>query len=458
MREKICGIFNKALKLIKSFLARIPAYLIPILACIILVIVLCVLVLCLSDKWESCIPSKMVPDYKESDNMVSFFWNDFNFYGIVATVLALFSLWYTFRAYRSQSLTESNTRNVSIEDQKSRFEDLARHEYRNLVVVLSTAVKYFSKTNQSGGQRLEYPSESHILKLQAAPEDFVLDIGPQIAAIASEMRLLLRNYNIEIGVAHDHLLRRTINSGVIESDYDNLLFKPLFLVSKSCRMDSMLSNIVVNPCLSIVKEQEDVEESHKDNKLSPKDSFLLRSLELMLTEHLSKLPKALKELIDKMDKWKETTDKHGKYLSYFKSLKKTDGFELECDHTDALKRSFGNAYGTLVEKFGKDEKDGKDTKDGKGGKNEKDSKTLNCKWNYKSGENSEIEKEINSVLKNLPDLKKISPKDFEWLEAYKNMLLTIKDKKEFDLVQFFPLMLKMDILVELPKIGMVNYE
>lgn len=440
MREKICGIFNKALKLVKSFFARIPAYLIPIVASVVLVIVLCVFVLCLSDKWESCIPSKMVPDYKESDDMVSFFWNDFNFYGIVATVLALFSLWYTFRAYRSQSLTESNTRNVSIEDQKSRFEDLARHEYRNLVVVLSTAVKYFSKTNQSGGQRLEYPSESHILKLQAAPEDFVLDIGPQIAAIASEMRLLLRNYNIEIGVAHDHLLRRTINSGVIEADYDNLIFKPLFLVSKSCRMDSMLSNVVANPCFSIVKEEEGVEKSHKDNKLSPKDSFLLRSLELMLTEHLSKLPKALENVVGKMNKWKDNTDKHGKYLSYFKSLKKTDGFELECDHTNALKRSFKVAFGEL----------------GKKGENEV--KTLNCKWDYKSGENSKIEEEIDDVLKNLPSLKEISPKDFEWLEAYKNMLQTIKNKDEFDLMQFFPLMLKMDILVELPKIGMVNYE
>lgn len=461
MIEKIRGKVKEIFNLVGSFLARIPAYLIPIVASVVLVIVLCVLVLCLSDKWESCIPSKMVSDYKESDGRVSFFWNDFNFYGIVATVLALFSLWYTFRAYRSQSLTESNTRNVSIEDQKSRFEDLARHEYRNLVVVLSTAVKYFSKTNQSGGQRLEYPSESHILKLQAAPEDFVLDIGPQIAAIASEMRLLLRNYNIEIGVAHDHLLRRTINSGVMEADYDNLIFKPLFLVSKSCRMDSMLSNVGGNLGLEKVKKLGNVGKSHKDNNLSPKDSFLLRSLELMLTEHLSKLPKALKELIDKMDKWKDNTNKHGKYLSYFKALTKTNGFELECDHTDALDRSFDTAYGTLVDKFGKDGKDEKDAKEGKGGKdgkNEKDSKTLNCKWNYKSGENSEIEKEINSVLKNLPSLKNISPKDFEWLEAYKNMLQTIKNKKEFDLMQFFPLMLKMDILAELPKIGMVNYE
>lgn len=441
MREQICGIFNKALKLVKSFFARIPAYLIPIVASVVLVIVLCVLVLCLSDKWESCIPSKMVPDYKESDNMVSFFWNDFNFYGIVATVLALFSLWYTFRAYRSQSLTESNTRNVSIEEQKNRFEDLARHEYRNLVVVLSTAVKYFSKTNQSGGQRMEYPSESHILKLQAAPEDFVLDIGPQIADIASHVRLLLRNYNIEIGVAHDHFLRRTINSGVMEADYDNLIFKPLFLVSNSCRMVSMLSSVVANLRLSIVKEQEDAEKSHKDNKLTPKDLFLLRSLELMLIEHLSKLPKALENVVGKMNKWKDNTDKHGKYLSYFRSLKKTDGFELECDHTGALDRSFKVAFGKLVENNG-----------------EKDSNTLNCKWNYKSGNNSGIEEEIDDVLKNLPSFKEISPKDFEWLEAYKNMLQTIKNKDEFDLMQFFPLMLKMDILVELPKIGMVNYE
>ena len=443
MIEKIRGKVKEIFNLVGSFLPRIPAYLIPIVASVVLVIVLCVLVLCLSDKWESCIPSKMVPDYKESDGRVSFFWNDFNFYGIVATVLALFSLWYTFRAYRSQSLTESNTRNVSIEDQKSRFEDLARHEYRNLVVVLSTAVKYFSKANQSGGQRLEYPSESHILKLQTAPEDYVLDIGPQIAAIASEMRLLLRNYNIEIGVAHDHLLRSSINLGVMEADYDNLIFKPLFLVSNSCRMDSLLSSVVGNLRLSLVEVQRNVEKTHKDNKLTPKDLFLLRSLELMLIEHLNKLPKALKNVVDKMNKWKDNTDKHSKYLSYFKSLKKSDGFELECDHTDALKRSFGTAYGKLVEKYGKDGKDGK---------------TLNCKWNYKSGENSETEKEIDDVLKNLPDLKKISPKDFEWIEAYKNVLQTIKNKEAFDLMQFFPLMLKMDIMAELPKIGMVNYE
>ena len=58
----------------------------------------------------------------------------------------------------------------------------------------------------------------------------------------------------------------------------------------------------------------------------------------------------------------------------------------------------------------------------------------------------------------LPDLQKISPKKIKWFEQYKDTLNKIKVKEQFDFMQFFPLMLKMDILVELPKIGMVNYE
>lgn len=240
MREKICGKLNEAFNSVNSFFARMFAYLKPILACVVFVMLLCVLVLCLSDKWESCIPSKMVPDYKESDGMVSFFWNDFNFYGIVATVLALFSLWYTFLAYRSQSLTESNTRNVPIEDQVNRFKDFARHEYRNLVVVMATAVKLFSKENQSNGHRIAYPSESHLLKLQAGPEDFVLNIDSKIAARVSEMRLLLRNYNIEIEVACKHLQRVTINNDALYRDYDNLIFKPFFMLRNACEIEAKM--------------------------------------------------------------------------------------------------------------------------------------------------------------------------------------------------------------------------
>lgn len=240
MIEKIRGKVKETFNSVNSFFSSMFAYLKPILACVVFVMLLCVLVLSLSDKWESCIPSKMVPDYKESDGRVSFFWNDFNFYGIVATVLALFSLWYTFLAYRSQSLTESNTRNVPIEDQVYMFKGFARHEYRNLVVVMATAVKFFSKENQSNGHRIAYPSENHLLKLQAGPEDFVLNIDSKIAARVSEMRILQRNFNIDVEVACKHLQRATINSDVLYRDYDNLIFRPFYMLRKTCEIEAKM--------------------------------------------------------------------------------------------------------------------------------------------------------------------------------------------------------------------------
>lgn len=196
--------------------------------CVSLVLFLCVVVLLFSDEWIVSWPAKVTA--VKGDVNGSFFWSNLNFYGIVGVVLALFSLLYTFRSYVSQSQTESNTRNVPVKDQINKFRDLTRHEYRNLVVVLTTAMKFFADDNAKDGIRKAYPSESHILKLQAAPEDFVLDINPQMAATVSEMRLLLRNYNIEINVACNHLVRPAINDDAVYRDYDNLIFKPLFLV------------------------------------------------------------------------------------------------------------------------------------------------------------------------------------------------------------------------------------
>lgn len=430
MREKICGIFKKAFNLVKSFLARIPAYLIPIVASVVLVIVLCVLVLCLSDKWESCIPSKMVPDYKESDGMVSFFWNDFNFYGIVATVLALFSLWYTFRAYRSQSLTESNTRNVSIEDQKNKFKDFARHEYRNLVVVMATAVKFFSKENQSNGHRIAYPSESHLLKLQAGPEDFVLNIDSKIAARVSEMRLLLRNYNIEIEVACKHLQRVTINNDALYRDYDNLIFKPFFMLRNACEIEAKMM-------LPQVKNK-----SQKEKEKECVEALVYRSIEIMIIEHLLKLPNSLRYLLDKLHRCMNSANVNEptKYFQYFELFANDKDVFLECDKFASLHRSFLYLFRIMHKENG-------------------GYKTLPYTCNFDQYKpDFEFEEHIDGILNMLPDLQKISPKKIKWFEQYKDTLNKIKVKEQFDFMQFFPLMLKMDILVELPKIGMVNYE
>lgn len=424
MREKICGIFKKALN------ERIFTYLIPIVASVVLVIVLCVLVLCLSDKWESCIPSKMVPDYKESDCRVSFFWNDFNFYGIVATVLALFSLWYTFLAYRSQSLTESNTRNVPIEDQVNMFKGFARHEYRNLVVVMATAVKFFSKENQSNGHRIAYPSENHLLKLQAGPEDFVLNIDSKIAARVSEMRILQRNFNIDVEVACKHLQRATINSDVLYRDYDNLIFRPFYMLRKTCEIEAKM----MLPQVKNKSQKEKEDEYIKD--------LAYRSIDMMVIEHLLRLPYFLKEFLYELHCCMNSANvkEQTKYFQYFELFANDKDVFLECDKFATLQRSFRFLFRINRKEDG-------------------DYKPLlhTCNFDHYMPKYFAYF-QIGEILDILPELERINPKNFDWLMSYKGMLNAIRGKEEIDFQSFFPLMLKMDILVELPKIGMVNYE
>lgn len=423
MREMICGKLKEAFNSVKSFFAWIFTYLPPIVACVVFVMLLCVLVLCLSDKWESCIPSKMLSDYKGSDNMVSFFWNDFNFYGIVATVLAFFSLLYTFQAYRSQSLTERNTRNASVDDQVNRFKDFARHEYRNLVVVMATAVKFFSKENQSNGHRIAYPSEIHILKLQAGPDDFVLDVDSQIAETVSEMRLLLRNFNIEINVACKHLQRHGINKDVLYRDYYNLMFRPLSLVKKACEMEARMIG-------KGVKEKKYVE------------TLVDRSKEIMLTVHLKNLKDSLVDFLRCFNNRESAGDLlvPESYSPYFEMLAESKNLLFECDKTKALERSFRKLFG--------DEQ-----------KKDEELKPLPYTCNFDQYKpDFKFKEHINAILEVLPDLQKISEKNFEWFEQYKDTLNKIKEEKEFDFMQFFPLMLKMDVIAKLPEMGMVNYE
>lgn len=424
MREKICGKFKETLN------ARISTYLIPIVASVVLVIVLCVLVLCLSDKWESCIPSKMVPDYKESDGMVSFFWNDFNFYGIVATVLALFSLWYTFLAYRSQSLTESNTRNVPIEDQVNMFKGFARHEYRNLVVVMATAVKFFSKENQSNGHRIAYPSENHLLKLQAGPEDFVLNIDSKIAARVSEMRILQRNFNIDVEVACKHLQRATINSDVLYRDYDNLIFRPFYMLRKTCEIEAKMM-------LPQVKNKSQKEKGDEYIK-----ELAYRSIDMMVIEHLLRLPYFLKEFLYELHCCMNSANvkEQTKYFQYLELFANDKDVFLECDKFATLQRSFRFLF-----RINRKEDGGY--------------KPLlhTCNFDHYMPKYFAFFP-IDEILHILPELERINPKNFDWLKLYKVTLHAIRGKEEIDFQSFFPLMLKMDILVELPKIGMVNYE
>lgn len=409
--------------------------------CISLVLFLCVVVLLFSDEWIVSWPAKVTA--VKGDVNGSFFWSNLNFYGIVGVVLALFSLLYTFRSYVSQSQTESNTRNVPIKDQINKFRDMTRHEYRNLVVVLTTAMKFFADNNAKDGMRKAYPSESHILKLQVAPEDFVLDINPQMAATVSEMRLLLRNYNIEINVACNHLSRPAINDDAVNRDYDNLIFKPLFLVRNACNMEAQLKE-EENLCWrEAFKRHFHISKQPEQTKQQRVDALLVRSIKIIIKEHLKKIAINLPKVIDELARMqKNSPEEYEQYRQYFNVLASNDGLTLKAvDHTNALDRSFGYTFRGMID-YDMNKR-----------------KSMLWQWG------NELDDDCISVLDSIRDIKpvladfrQLDAERLAWVEEYRSALVKVQANNRFDFVEFFALMLKMDVIVELRNIGMVNYD
>lgn len=409
--------------------------------CVSVVLFLCVVVLLFSDEWIVSWPAKVTA--VKGDVNGSFFWSNLNFYGIVGVVLALFSLLYTFRSYVSQSQTESNTRNVPIKDQINKFRDLTRHEYRNLVVVLTTAMKFFADDNAKNGMRKAYPSESHILKLQAAPEDFVLDINPQMASTVSEMRLLLRNYNIEINVACNHLSRPAINDDAVNRDYDNLIFKPLFLVRNACNMEAQLKE-EENLCWrEAFKRHFHISKQPEQTKQQRVDALLVRSIKIIIKEHLKKIAINLPKVVDELARMqKNSPEEYEQYRQYFNVLTSNDGLTLKAvDHTNALDRSFGYIFRGLID-YDMNKR-----------------KSMLWQWG------NELDDDCISVLDSIRDIKpvladfrQLDAERLAWVEEYRSALVKVQANNRFDFVEFFALMLKMDVIVELRNIGMVNYD
>lgn len=409
--------------------------------CVSLVLFLCIVVLLFSDEWIVSWPAKVTA--VKGDVNGSFFWSNLNFYGIVGVVLALFSLLYTFRSYVSQSQTESNTRNVPIKDQINKFRDLTRHEYRNLVVVLTTAMKFFADGNAKDGMRKAYPSESHILKLQAAPEDFVLNINPQMAATVSEMRLLLRNYNIEINVACNHLVRPAINDDAVYRDYDNLIFKPLFLVRNACNMEAQLKEEEDHSWREAFKRHFHISKQPEQTKQQRVDALLVRSIKIIIKEHLKKIAINLPKVVDELARMqKNSPEEYERYRQYFNVLTSNDGLTLKAvDHTNALDRSFGYIFRGMID-YDKNKR-----------------KSMLWKWgNELDDDYISVLDSIRDIKPVLADFKQLDAERLAWVEEYRSALVRVQANNRFDFVKFFALMLKMDVIVELRNIGMVNYD
>lgn len=160
---------------------------------------------------------------------------------ILSLIVAAITFW-------AQSKTEKHTQNAPISAQVGQFKDLTRHLYRNLVCTSAAIAKYNNKGNKlpnrddKDTKKEAYPSESNFNKLKTMPDDVILDIDANENTYAAlhELKVLLRNYNIEIDVASNHISKESVWEQALDQDFDNLLFKPFHLIKSAFESEALL--------------------------------------------------------------------------------------------------------------------------------------------------------------------------------------------------------------------------
>lgn len=179
----------------------------------------------------------------EKNTRYDFWGNDVNLIGIVALFIAIISLVVAVLTFLEQSKTEKHTQKAPMKAQLGVLKDLPRHFYRNLACTCASHIKYRSQTPTSGGLRQKYPSEANILKLSTLPDEFILPIDSGSDPIYRKMheeKLLFKNYNLEVEVAAKHFAIKGITDTSLTNDYDNLLFKPVFLITRMLEFQDMI--------------------------------------------------------------------------------------------------------------------------------------------------------------------------------------------------------------------------
>lgn len=232
-----------------------------------------------------------------------------NLYGWIAFTIALASAIIALVTLREQSKTEKHTQKAPRDAQLGVLKDLPRHFYRNLACTCAAHYKFRSQTT-----RMKYPSEANILKLTTLPDEFILPIDSSSDIEYKKMheeKLLFKNYNLEVEVAAKHFAIKNISDDSLKNDYDNLLFKPLFLTTRMLELQDMITsdsktsveNGVVYSIYAFVKEHFEkvnykafienknneikllegiVNDSDFKNKIGVKDDSISRSLKMLL--------------------------------------------------------------------------------------------------------------------------------------------------------------------------------
>lgn len=356
-----------------------------------------------------------------------------NFFGIATILVAIISAIYTIVTYRAQHKTEKHTTNAPIDVQLWKLKDLPRHFYRNLVC--TGAIIYRNKYDNGKDKRENYPSESNLLKLETLPDDIVLPIdidktkNPEenYYTYMHELRLLLRNYNVEVEVAAEHLSRPHISEEALKQDYDNLLFKPLHLTVKTFNYEKALS---------------------KDSN----ECLMTRSLATCLSEHFEKLRTVgnFKLLLD------------DKAIACIDRIQK-QGYKDCIDFKEGIDRSISN-----LPKYKKEEDEktyGKNyTKD----KDYNSVASVTLKNMIKAEAKAFMEKllavtDASTLIAFYSELTEKETTDSEVLQLTKlyELLKPYIDylrQEQWDVHTFLKHILTIDIAIEIDRIGMVNFD
>lgn len=173
------------------------------------------------------------------------------------------------------------------------------------------------------------------------------------------------------------------------------------------------------------------------------DALLVRSIKIIIKEHLKKIAINLPKVIDELVKLqKYCPEEYERYQQYFNALASNDGLKINSvDHTNALDRSFGYMFRSKID-YDKNKR-----------------KSMLWQWGLEMDDNQNLVREsIQDIMSVLTDFKQLDAERLAWVEEYRSALEKVQTYSRFDFVEFFALMLKMDVIVELRNIGMVNYD
>lgn len=409
--------------------------------------------------------------------------------------IAFFALVFGIFGYKETRRTAKNVLRASFNVQKGQFDDLIRHLYRNLVCTLAFTQKTVENRNleqldgfkpfknDSGSkkqkknqgvsgktkgelqkqknkyfpahrqaerqnketsrpeltetkpQKYQYPSEEHLQKLKVLPEDVLhLECYNHDYTIYKKMhnlKLLLRNYDMEIDTAMTYLKDGTQDNAVIMGKLDALTFKPLFLISQIVGVVKSLDEKEAKKLKGKnIDEYQNAASimtlSHVGNLIDNKDLFKINEyLDLNLLLQLEKTEKAKTEKNEVKEPYNGLARA---YNRFFKEVINANEKKVKPDeeHTDktAEDKVPVKDYVTHSERF-KDKKpnDYKTTIEGICGKDN----------------NSEATKR---------------------LEEFKNSIIPAKENNiiegNFSFKEHFLTMLSIDVTIELSKIHMID--